>query len=176
MSDENINPQDVLVKPQGNNLKETSLPFKSKKAIIILFLIIVFIIISLSLFLFFMQKNGNNLPQPIPTISQSIKESSYPNQQKNEIIITIRLEETRVIPNTAISLTYSSKVSPEEDCNDCGFLDIIEAKNIDQSKTLNFSCGGITDECFNKQEAFSYDIEVIDRSMKDALKFRITKK
>lgn len=176
MSDKNINPQVIPGQAPDSSLIEQkpSLSFPKKIASIIL-LAILAIGIPISFFLFL---NPTELKKPsvsIPTITPKATDMPSPTQVAGELIASIKLGQTIIIPDTAISLTYKSADIPGDNCNDCISSNVIEAKMNGQIKTLNYSCGGFSGECITKREIFGYQLEILEQISKDSLKLKIKK-
>lgn len=177
MSDENINPQNIPIQPPENSLVENKSSFlKSKKIIFIILLSILIVGIPISFFFFFDSAKLIKPPVVIPTDIPKTTNMPLPTQKIGEFLTTIKLGETITIPNTSISLTYKSADIPGDNCYDCVASNTLEVKMNEQIKTLNYSCGGITGGCIAKQDAFGYEIEIIDSLNRDTLKLKIIMK
>ena len=177
MSDENINPQNIPIQSQGPNLADQKFPsLNSKKTIIVFLLIVLTIGIPVSLFWFFNQTKQNTKPSTAPTATPKTTGIPLPTQAANEFIISLKLRETILIPNTSISITYISADIPGENCYDCIASNTLEVKKNNQIKVLDYSCGGFSGECIVKQEAYDYEIEIIDSPSKDTLKLKAHKR
>jgi len=177
MSDENINPQNIPIQPPDNSLVENKLPSSNSKKIILIILLAILIIgIPISFFFFFDSAKLIKPPVIIPTDIPKTTNIPSPSQKTGEYIITIKLGETIIIPDTSISLTYKSANTPGENCYDCASLTTLEVKNNGQIKNLEYSCGGFSGECITIQEANGYEFEIIDILDKDILKIKIIKK
>lgn len=176
MSDENINPQNIPIQPQENNLTDNKPRLLNLRKTIPIALVIVLIIgIPVSLFLFFKQTKPNIPPEPLSTITPKATDIPAPSQKTGEYIITIKLGETIIIPDTSISLTYKSANIPGENCYDCTSSTTLEVKNNNQEESLIYLCGGFTGECTTMQEAYGYEFEIIGQLDKDTLELKIKK-
>lgn len=176
MADENINPQNIPIHPQENNLTDNKPRlFNLRRTVPKVLLIILTIGISVSLFWFFNQAKQKTPSIPVPTVAPTVTDVPSPIQKPVEFIISIKLGQTIIIPNTSISLTYISADIPSESCYDCVASNTLEVKNNGQTKILDYSCGGIAGECITKLKAYGYQLEILDQLSKDSLKLKIYK-
>lgn len=178
MSDENKNPQNLPIEAPNTNLTDQKAPLLNpKKIVFIIFAIVLFIVVSISIYLLYGRPSTPPFipSEPIPTITPKATDIPSPTQETGEYIITIKLGETIIIPNTSISLTYKSADIPGDNCNDCVATNTLEIKNGGLTKTLTYSCGGFSGECTTKQEAFGYQSEILEQVSKDSLKLKIRK-
>ncbi|MBI2031490.1 MAG: hypothetical protein HYT08_02635 [Candidatus Levybacteria bacterium] len=173
MSDENINPQNIPIASPDPSLTNPKSPFlNSKKIALLLFLFVLIIFGSLSFW--FLSQTKQTPPKPIPNVTPTAV--PIPTQGTNELILILKLKETITIPDTQISITYASADIPGENCYDCVTSNVLEIAMNGEKKILDYSCGGITGKCITKQEAYGYEIEIIDNPAKDMLKLKIIKK
>lgn len=178
MSDENKNPQNLPIETTNTNaVDQKPSSSNSRKIILIILAIVLLIVVSVSLYALF----NRSLTPPFfpskftPTVTPKTTDISSPTQETGDLIISIKLGQTITIPNTSISLTYKSADIPGDNCNDCVATNTLEIKNGGLIKTLTYSCGGFSGECTTKQEAFGYQLEVLEQISKDSLKLKIKK-
>jgi len=125
--------------------------------------------------LFFNQTKKTAPPASVLTPTPKTTDMPSPREERNEFIVSLKLGETIIIPNTSISLTYKSADIPGENCYDCIASNTLEVKSNGQAKLLNYSCGGFSGECIVTQTAYGYEIEIAGQTAKDSLKLKIKK-
>ena len=108
MNDENINPQNISIQPQENNLTDNKPTLLNlRRTIFITLLIVLTIGIPVSLFLFFNQTKKSTSPTPVPTSTPTSAAIPTP------VLSQAPLPSPAFVPDEVI-VKYKSGQSPDE--------------------------------------------------------------
>lgn len=159
MEQTTINPVAPPQENPVNNPPGITPPPRSRKKIVLIVLALATLLLAGLGFLITQkedmgQNNSSNTPIASPSPS-----SDSPTTQDNEIKMTLIKGETKIIPETDISITYVNPPHEDPNCFDCSTSTDIELKNASETKMLNFTCAGLSGNCIN--ELVSHGVEII---------------